>query len=270
MRKSSAAKIERGNEPAGFLLAVMLHAAIIAATFFTWLHRLDIADQSAPVVPVELITIAKTTNIAPMVMQKPKAPPKEETIAPAPKPEPVEPTPAQSEQKAAPPLAQKAEVPLVKPAPAPPKPKPKDEKKDTFDLDRLSALLDKRAPAPSTAPDVKIGPRTNKGFGAQTAMTMDLVDALRNQIARCWTPPSGVPDAADLRVAFQLFLNPDGGVAQPPQLQAQSGNGPYARAAMEAARRAIYVCQPYKLPQDRYEQWRDITFQFDPKSTVGQ
>jgi len=37
------------------------------------------------------------------------------------------------------------------------------------------------------------------------------------------------------------------------------------RAAVDAARRAIYTCAPYKLPADKYNVWRDITVDFDPR-----
>jgi len=65
-------------------------------------------------------------------------------------------------------------------------------------------------------------------------------------------------------VSYELFLNRDGSVAQPPQLTADSAaaaaGDPYMRAAAEAARRAIYTCAPYTLPADRYNQWHDVTF----------
>ena len=43
------------------------------------------------------------------------------------------------------------------------------------------------------------------------------------------------------------------------------------RAAAEAAMRAIYQCQPYRLPASRYGQWRDIDpLRFDPRDMMGQ
>jgi hypothetical protein len=72
-------------------------------------------------------------------------------------------------------------------------------------------------------------------------------------------------------VDFDVSLNPDGSVAHSTQLTAQSSGGdPYFRAAAEAARRAIYTCAPYKLPADRYSQWREIgDFRFDPRQMMG-
>jgi len=53
----------------GLVGSLALHAGIIAVTFFTWTHRLDIIDQSPPVVPVDLVTVADKTNVAPMAKE---------------------------------------------------------------------------------------------------------------------------------------------------------------------------------------------------------
>jgi hypothetical protein len=107
---------------------------------------------------------------------------------------------------------------------------------------------------------------------AMNAMTMDLSDALKNQIAQCWNPPAGAPHPEQMIPWFRIFLNPDGSVAQPPQLAADSASraasDPFMRAAAEAARRAIYTCAPYKLPADKYSAWRDFTIDFDPRKML--
>ena len=47
----------------GLLGAIVLHIAVVGVTLFSWEHRLDIADQSPPVVPVDLVTVGQKTNI---------------------------------------------------------------------------------------------------------------------------------------------------------------------------------------------------------------
>lgn len=264
----------------GLFGSVVLHAAVIAATLFTWQHSLQISDESPPVVPVDLVTIGAKTNIAP-VAPKEDFQPKEETPVTAPKVSESVPQPVQTaapDVEMAPKPEQAPSEPLIKPQPAPivPKQRPRPtapEKQQKFDVNNILALLNKQQPTAGTARG-RTGPHAIRGVGAETAMTMDLVDALRNQIAQCWSPPVGAPHPEDLIVAFELFLNPDGSVAQPPQLAAQSraaaATSPFVRAAAEAARRAIYTCAPYKLPADRYGQWRDITLVFDPRKMVGQ
>lgn len=278
IRLSQASLAGDRSSPIGIIGAVLLHAAVILATMFTWAHRLDIADQTPPVVPVELVTLAEKTNIAPQTVEQPKQEPKQEVLTPPPAPTP--PVQPKDEAEAAPsdqaPSQPVVKAPVVIPKIVPtfkPKPAPEQEqKKEKFDVNNILALLDKRQ-ASATPTKAKAGDRTIKGFGSQNAMTADLADSLRSQIARCWSPPVGAPSAADLVVDFDLFLNPDGSVAQPPQLIGSSSfaGNPYARAAAEAARRAIYECAPYKLPGDRYSQWREINpFHFDPRQMMGQ
>lgn len=268
---------------AGLVGSVLLHAGIIAATLFAFTHaRFDIADETPPVVPVDLVTIGQKTNIAPTVTVQPKI--RQEQVQPPQVDQLQQPqVPAVQQQAEAAPQPDQAtsEPVLKKPSPLPlprlkpqlkPSPQPDQKKNASEDF---SALLNKLT-SPSAAPrNARVASRTVKGIGAQDAMTMDLVDALRNQIAQCWSPPIGAPRAEELIVDFDLFLNPDGSVAQTPQLTASSAanasSDPYTRAAAEAARRAIAECQPYKLPADRYSQWREINpFHFDPSKMMGQ
>jgi outer membrane biosynthesis protein TonB len=280
------------RSPVGFIGSALLHVGVIGATLFTFAHRLEITQESPPVVPVDLVTIAAKTNLISTVKTRPKEEPKQEEPIP-PEPQkletPPEPPPPQKTEPA--PEPKPAETPppppeeAAKPEPAPkPPPVPKkaaaqpkadaEPKKEEFDINKVMALLDKRDVAHRSAPNGRVAEKTVKGFGPQTAMTMDLQDALRSQIQECWNPPVGAPHPEELVVEFELHLKSDGSVAEPPQLSAQSesaaAHDSFTRAAAEAARRAIYTCQPYKLPADRYAQWQEITLNFDPRQMVGQ
>jgi hypothetical protein len=272
----AGASVERHEQGGlGVLVSVLLHAGIIFGALITFQQtRLELADQSPPVVPVDLVTIAQKSNIAPEVRVAPKL--KEDTIQPQKfdlpqfKPAPVETEPAPSEEAELRPLRAKPE-PARKPKPQRmvEQPQKKESEQD------FSALLNKLT-APTSAPrNAKVASRDIKGFGAESAMTLDLSDALSNQISRCWNPQIGAPRSDEMIVDFDLFLNPDGSVAQPPQLTASSrlaaASDPYTRAAADAARRAIYQCQPYRLPADRYSLWHEINpFHFDPSRMMGQ
>lgn len=247
---------------AGLIVSLLLHAALIGATYFTWSRMVNVSEESHAV-PVDLITISKETNVAAM------APP------PPPEPQKIEiPTP----QLEPPALPQFEEV---EPAPEPPipqfkiEPEKKAEQKNNQPTKKqtnqdFSALLNKLTAQPKTPPNAKVGPRTVQGIGAANAMTADLADALKSQIYQCWSPPVGAPNANDLVVEFDLSLNPDGTPASANSDALRSGN-PFTRAAAEAARRAIFQCQPYKLPADRYSQWREINpLRFDPRQMMGQ
>ena len=206
-------------------------------------------------VPVDLVTVADQTNITPTVKEEMPEPPVPEMVQPAPQQ-------IQEPKVEIAPSLDKI-VPIQKPTP--PKQSPAE------DFNRMLNDLTKPQTKSKTA---KPGAQTVAGIGAQNAMTADLRSMLQSEIYRCWSPPVGAPHPEKLIVSYELFLNRDGSVARPPQLTADSAaavaSDPYMRAAAEAARRAIYTCAPYRLPADRYNQWNDVTFTFNPSVMMGQ
>lgn len=254
----------------------MLHAAVIAVATVAWPHAIEPSDEAPSVVPVELVTIAEATNIAPSVQEtkKPDTPPEQ------PQPEAAAPPPQQAE--IAPPEPDKAPVPkeaeqknVSAPAsPARPRRKPAPDAQQKFDVDTVIALLDKRAPKAAPPSNAKPAETTVKGLGAQDAFTMDLKDALLAQMRECWNVPVGAPNPEQLIVQVRVFLAQDGSLAQPPLLEpasrAAAAGNPYMRTAAEAALRAVSVCEPYKrLPPEKYEAWREIVMTFDPSKMIG-
>lgn len=228
-------------------MSLALHVGLAVALFVSFSRKIDLPLDSTPIVPVDLVTIADQTNIAPM--EKPvdnPPPPTPQDLAPPPTPD------------LAPPKLELA--PDIKPTPKP-KEKPKEAEK-SFDINDITKLLAKKKPA-------KVAARNVQGVGAQSAMTADLASILVSEIYRCWSPPTGTPHPERLIVKYEVFLNRDGTVAQPPQLAPESASAvagdPYMAAAAGAARRAIYTCSPYQLPADKYAQWRNFTFNFDPR-----
>ncbi len=291
----SAASPARDVSKTGLIGSVLLHGALVAATFITWQHSFTMPTESPPIVPVELVTLGDKTNIRDMVKTPPKevpeekpAPPVEDPAKPEPPPpepvppEPVPPEPAPPELKPEPkpepappkPVEKKPEPPKVQPKPKDkPKPTPEKPKKDNFDINSIEALLNKVAPKEASS-KAQTGDRNIRGIGDRNAMTMDLIDTLRNQISQCWSLPAGAPNPERLIVRMNVYLAPDGSIARPPQLSADSAaaaaRDPYMRTAADAARRAIHVCAPYKLPADRYSVWKEIQVTFDPRLLLGQ
>ncbi len=270
IRISLASQAGARRSPFGIIGAVVIHASVVAATLFSWEHRLDIQQESPPIVPVDLVTVAAKTNIAPAVPKIVPAQMQAQQLD-------LKPPPAKDLSEAVPQPEQAPSEPVVKtPPPVIPKVRQQtkpESKKSKFDIENVFALLNKIAPARQQS-NGRVAANPHKGIGAQTAMTMDLVDALRNQIEQCWSPPAGAPHPEQLIVYVDLALNPDGSVARPPQLAAQSAaaavGNPFMRAAADAALRAIYVCAPFKLPADRYADWRNSTIKFDPRDLAGQ
>jgi hypothetical protein len=207
--------------------------------------------------------------------QEPAPEPKPEALAPAPpaakretakaeaKPEP-EPKPKEPEAKPEEKVAKPVPKPRIKPKP------PAPETRDNFDADKIAALLNKLPdknqrriePNPSPDPSPTLG-ALDLNQGSDDTVTLDEKDALRQQIERCWAPPTGVQGADDLLITLRIRLKPDGSLQAPPELT-NSGNSPYFQVAAEAAMRAVRRCEPYSMPPEKYGAWREIILNFDP------
>src|SRR5215510_6921647 len=143
-----------------FIASGALHVAVIAAASIAWPHAFELTEEPSDVIPVELLTVAETTNIEAKVVEQPPEPtPPEAQPAPPPPPPPpppeeveVAPTP---EAKPPPPPPEPPKIVEAKPPPAPPVPRqrPKPEPpQPQFSVDSVLALLDKNAPKKAPAP----------------------------------------------------------------------------------------------------------------------
>ncbi|WP_069300407.1 hypothetical protein [Neptunicoccus sediminis] len=91
--------------------------------------------------------------------------------------------------------------------------------------------------------------------------------ALVLAVQQCWAPPVGVQGAADLVVTLSVELSQDGKLVGNPKLIEPSGTPQgLVQQAYEAGRRALIRCAPYNLPQDKYEQWRQLEVVFNPQN----
>src|SRR5579871_6757425 len=158
---------------AGLVLSVLLHAALIGATYFTWARMLE-ASPETHAVPVDLITVTDQTNVAAMAPPPPPTPPKVEIPEPTLEP-PALPQFQDVEPAPEPPIPKIEIKPEPKKADDQPKPpdKPKQSSQD------FAALLNKLTATPKTPPNAKTGPRVIQGIGQANAMTADLADALK-------------------------------------------------------------------------------------------
>jgi hypothetical protein len=202
-----------------------------------------------------------------------KAPPE-----PAPKPEkaekPKEPAPKKEAlPKPKPEPQKKAESKPDKPKPKP-RPAPKAAKKRDFNADRIAALLNKipdaaNQPSSNFAPEnTPRKPVHGQSSGTEMTMSVNEIDALRAKIAQCWNPPPGGLGADSIIVKLRLQLNQDGSLIGYPTV-ANWGGSPFFQAAADSAVRAVFQCQPYDLPGDKYAVWRDMILTFDPRQMYG-
>src|SRR5215510_12883603 len=256
-------------------ISTALHSAIL---FFVLVAFPPAKIDPAPLIaiPVDLASPSEVTKIkAGSKDAKDDAPltgkPKEK------KPEAVK--EAKAEPQAEPAPAPKTETPkqaAKKPDPKPAKPKqasaPKKPaapaKKPMSETDRIAALLNKvpdaaNTPTPVLASEEAPSKVRGQSNGAEAAMSVNEIDALRARIAQCWSPPPGGLGAEQIVVKLRLKLNEDGTLVGYPTV-ANSGASPFFQAAADSAIRAVYQCQPYELPKAKYALWRDMILNFDP------
>ena len=270
-------------------ISAALHTAIL---FFALVAFPPAKMDKAPLIaiPVDLATPSEITKVkagsagakdeAPLVgkpkEKKPEAvkeakKPSEQSAELAAKPEPQlkpETAPKAEPQKdAKKPEAKKPDARPVKSKAAAAAKKPAEKKRD-FDTDRIAALLNKipdaaDEPAPVMASDEAPSKVRGQSDGTQASMSVNEIDALRTRIAQCWNPPPGGLGAGQIVVKLRLRLNEDGTLVGYPTV-ANSGASPFFQAAADSAVRAVYQCQPYTLPSDKYALWRDMILNFDP------
>ena len=208
--------------------------------------------------------------------ETPPAPqPKEAEKKPEPKqPEPKKEEPKKVEKKPEAKIEEtkKAEAKPKEKQAEKPKPKPKPDaaakkKGSDFDTDRIAVLLNKIPDASNESTPNALAEETTpvKGqtSGRNLSISVNEIDALRARIAQCWSPPPGGLGAEEFMVKLRLKLNEDGTLVGYPTV-ANSGSSPFFHAAADSAVRAVYQCQPYALPAEKYALWRDMILNFDP------
>ncbi len=146
-----------------------------------------------------------------------------------------------------------------------PKPEPKPDPEPISDpvADAIAkAIEDDIAKAMAEAasePAAVVGPPMT---GAETS---GLVFAIQ----QCWNVPVGLENDASNVITMGVKLNRDGTLEEEPRRIAPiSGSAAGILQAFEAARRALIRCQPYDLPADKYETWREIEIVFNPQQMV--
>lgn len=156
-----------------------------------------------------------------------------------------QPAPAPSE----PPADEAAAEPAAEPAAQP--------STESVEDDIAAALAAAAAEPPIPAPAANPGP----------PMTGAEQDAFRIAVSGCWSVDVG-SEAARVTLTVSFELGRDGMVIGAVRFLSGTGGSQAAiDAAFDAARRAVLRCQSatgYRLPDDKYEQWREVEMTFDP------
>ena len=95
-----------------------------------------------------------------------------------------------------------------------------------------------------------------------SADLQDVMQVLRKQIYVCWKPPAGVSGAgADAPTAIVKFkLKQDGSLVGEPVVVGSHADP--SQAVAKTALAAVKRCQPFRLPPNRYEFWKEVEINF--------
>ncbi|GIL40162.1 hypothetical protein [Roseiterribacter gracilis] len=281
--------------------SIGVHAAVIVLCLvgLPFLHSKPV--ELPPPVPVDIVSDVPTTTKVAEPTPKPKdptpeppkpvpefKPPPAPKVAEVPSPEPL-PTPDMPKlEKAAPPrdplamkmpdLAKiepdqnKLEMPKIELK------KKEEPKKPAPDMDSVLKNLSKLQPSPQKTDQPtkeKTAPvQQQQSAIAQVAQQMSAgeMDALIQQLGKCWNIPAGARDAQNLNVDIRIQVNPDRTVRSIDIVdKARYGSDGFFRAAADAAVRALRspACSPLALPPDKASLWKDMVIGFNPKEMLG-
>jgi len=213
--------------------------------------------------------VTEAIPVPPKPEEKPKAEqpkPAEDKIALKPK----EPEPPKTEKPPDPKPDPKPEVKKVEPPKTPP---PKPQTKSTSVDNLVDSILKNndskskiQTPEQQPKPVKEITRQASVAPNFAAVVTASEIEGVRNKIRPCWNSFGGAKDAPVVSLVVQM--NQDGTPVNAEIKETGRYNSdPVYRAAADAAWRAVMNprCQPWPLSQEKYNSWRTITFNFDPR-----
>lgn len=149
--------------------------------------------------------------------------------------------------------------------------KPKEKKEDDFfsNIEKaLENLDDKKEERQPEKGELSNKAQANEASVIGDELSISELDALKRQLAQCWSPPSGMKEAETMVVELNVSIQPDGQVRDVKIVDLhryQSDN--QFRPAADAARRAVLNpnCNPLKIPLNKYESLKTFILKFDPR-----
>ncbi len=273
------------------LYSLVLHLFLVVIFIFglpSW--RKSSPDLLLPL-PIDVVQIGPKTQAPKPTLQPKKEeikkeepkklPPIQETPKPQPKPE--EKTISEPEKPLPEPKAEPVTpAPQAKPKPpAPPKKTPEkkapEKKPDKKKVNTFDSVLKNLEELEKTVPDALQDDKAKDSSVDQQVgeigdtITISELDAIRRQLTLCWHPPAGAKGAKEMPIIpVRLFLNIDGTVREARLAGPSHLGDAFYRAVAESALRAVKdpQCNPLKLPPEKYEQWKDMTINFNPKDLM--
>jgi hypothetical protein len=247
----------------GLLSSAALHLLLLTgfAVASQQFAQNPLMPLDAEFVEIDIETIAD----APQVIERPKpsveAAPRETVLDAAPQP------------KEAP-----DEAPKTDGLPSPdavPTPKSQTTSGSRMDTRKLANLIDKSVREADRKPKEfsNLAKKLERDLPQQATLSSfeatTWVNAIQNKMLRCWSKPPGRENWHNYTVRVDLKLKPDGKLSARPQVFERigaSGQNASDFSAFElSVLQALSACEPYVLPSDKYEFWREWRFRFNPQ-----
>lgn len=260
-------------------LSVLVHASVIIATIVSLPAAAPLPVSAQVYVPIELVTVADTTNlteIAPADLKDEIAEAAGETAAAPP------PAPPPAEEDAIS-LEPPKETPKEEPKKTEAKVAPAPSKSNSQTLDDILASIDK-SPKPgknsaSPAPAAAAPEAPRLSAGDRRRMTASITDILVSQLRdkQCWADHSDMADAKRLRATYRVSFGRNGKFSTTPELISPArkpANDPPLNTFMMHAERALNKCNQigWYVPEEyfRLQQPAYIDLEFLPKIGASQ
>jgi hypothetical protein len=94
------------------------------------------------------------------------------------------------------------------------------------------------------------------------------VREFKEQVRRCFKLPAGLATGQQLQMVIRIALAPSGALAGEPEMVAAKMS-PLGPALRDSAVAAVRQCAPYKLPPDKYQDWKVLDIDFSPDQMMG-
>lgn len=202
----------------------------------------------------------------------PETPKKDHLVAPPPK------KPVIKQQK-------KKEAPKPKPQTKKPETKKIETKKEEKQPELANPLksllasvdaLEKAEGNKDTTATIKEGTEVKNmgiegGVGGSyfSELSISEIDAIAGRLRACWNLDPGAMGIEDMIVEIKAELNQDGSVRKVEIVDTlRYGSDNHFRSVADSARRAVYICAPYKILADKYAEkydlWKTMRLRFNP------
>lgn len=259
----------RSEDIVGLVVAVTLHALLALMLVIQMFFAPD------PFVPPERVAVSLASEVsleatAPSPLEESRAAvaPELTDLPEAPAEEASEPAEVEQQTAPPPPAPNSARRTVREPAP-----------------DRNRSRPDRRPQRPAQPAKQAGGSRIGDNFleGRGTATNTDateapaptfgrreraaLASAITRQLRPHWNAPAGV-EAELLESVVTWSLNPDGSLAGRPRCRniassVTPSNRPQAALHCERAIRAVQLAAPFNLPEQFYNRWKDLEWEFN-------